>query len=480
MPRDLRYDVLPHRAGLRDRLRAIGADPRLVLGATIAVLLVVVPAAIAVGLVLAGTFGDNGGALAVLTMLFLGGLWTLGSLLREGAKGSALTRFARVNRLDFVEASAMPGYAGSLFADDSRIVSQSVRTRERPFVEVGDTFLITAPKARYNPTLGRVQAGAPNQPELFLRGQLSRHVARQQIALDPALQERLSDFAGDHVVEVAADEVTVAGSKRLDADGAGRVEEAFALIDAVVAQVEAHAATWPATPSTTLEGGDRAGSAVGVVAPRRAWRPMKVIGAALVTLVVVPLGFAFVMSILDNTTRSRGVAILAVNLFIAGSGAAMALVLRRASGSGDAKPRPRWRSWLFGIVGAVAFVALGAVAIDLDQPEAVSDDDLASAADCGADDPWCQEDVSARVWAEGNGLTRVGEFDWQGCYLETAVERSACPVRVACPDGYADLWTALRGQPLEVVGASAKRDQRPLARTTEEVQALVAQRCGAA
>ena len=213
MPRDLRYDVLHHRAGLRDRLRAIGADPRLVLGGTIAVLLVVVPAAITVGLVLAGTFGDDGGALAVLAMLFLAGLWTLGSLLREGAKGSALTRFARVNKLDVVEASAMPVYAGSLFADGSRIISQSVRTRERPFVEVGDTFLITAPKARYNPALGRVQAGAPNQPELFLRGQLSRQVPRQQIALDPALQQRLSDFAGDHVVEVAADEVTVAGSQ---------------------------------------------------------------------------------------------------------------------------------------------------------------------------------------------------------------------------------------------------------------------------
>ena len=112
MPRDLRYDVLHHRAGLRERFRVIGADPRLVLGGTIAVLLVVVPAAITVGLVLAGTFGDDGGALAVLAMLFLGGLWTLGSLLREGAKGSALTRFARVNKLDVVEASAMPVYAG--------------------------------------------------------------------------------------------------------------------------------------------------------------------------------------------------------------------------------------------------------------------------------------------------------------------------------------------------------------------------------
>ena len=204
---------------------------------------------------------------------------------------------------------------------------------------------------------------------------------------------------------------------------------------------------------------------------------MKVVGALLLFLFVVPFSFAFVMSILDNYTRSKGIVIVVVNLLILVCGAVMAWMLRRASGGRDAGSVPRWRSWLFGLVGAVAFVTLGVVAINGDRPEPVSDDDLASAAECGADNPWCQEDVSTRVWGESHGLNRVGEFDWQGCYLETAVERSACPVRVACPDGYADLWTALRGQPLEVVGASAMRDQRPLARTTEEVTALVEERC---
>ena len=231
-------------------MAGVGSDPRLVMGSTIAVLLLLGAAVFGIT-VATGGLGDEGGAkLLVVGFLVAAGFAVLAGALRDGGRRSALARFAHDNDLHLIGSVAAPDYTGSLFADGSHVVHQSVRTRLRPLREVGDRYRYRA-GGRYDPTTGGVQVAPPRTPQLFLRGQLSGRVdVPGAVAPGGALPFRIAALAGDHVVEVAGDEVTVLGSRPLAPHEPGRLQQAFALLDELVAWADAaHGST--VTPSST-------------------------------------------------------------------------------------------------------------------------------------------------------------------------------------------------------------------------------------
>ena len=266
---------------------------------TLGVLLVIVPLSALIGPVATGNATDAGG-LAVLAMCVGGGVYALFDVLRQSGGGGALDAFARANDLVLIRGSLVPHYDGSLFADESHAVDQSVRTKDELFVEVGDRFSTTAPA-------GSVQ---PNRPQLFLRARLAGPTTRDPRELvTPALHEALSRFAGAYTLEVSGDELTVFGTDGLEVERRGRVQEAFALIDELAARLndaivptQQHGAV-EAAPASALSGftvpvatrpAPRQGS------PRR---PGTIVVWTLALVIGVAVVIAIIMSILDDHLR---------------------------------------------------------------------------------------------------------------------------------------------------------------------------------
>jgi hypothetical protein len=180
----------------------------------------------------------------------------------------------------------VPDYAGSHFADESHVVNHSVRTKRIEFVEVGDRFPTGPPPRTYE----------PHRPQLFLRARLPGPVTCDPVeaGLVPRqLDEALAGFAGPYLLEVSGDELTVFGSRGLEAERAGRVEEAFALTDELVAHVGARAIPTPreSDPPSSEE-------SLPVGSGTRG--PLLVVGWTLALLIGVPLAIAVVMSTLDD------------------------------------------------------------------------------------------------------------------------------------------------------------------------------------
>ena len=160
--RDLDFTPLTRRTGFTARLRAAIATPRMVIAGTVGMLLVVVPAGVLVGLVATGNASDVGG-LVLLAMLLAGGVYVMVDILMQSGGASALRDFAGANDLVLVDSTLAPHYGGSLFADESHAVGQSVRTQGEPFVEVGERF----------PTAVPAGSRRPSRPQLFLQSRLS-------------------------------------------------------------------------------------------------------------------------------------------------------------------------------------------------------------------------------------------------------------------------------------------------------------------
>jgi hypothetical protein len=478
VPGGLRYDALQRRASLRERMSGVSSDPRLVMGSTIAVLLLLGAAVFGTTLATGGLSDEGGAKLLVVCFLVAAGLAVLASALRDGGRRSVLARFAQDNDLHLIGSVAAPDYGGSLFADGSHVVHQSVRTRLRPLREVGDRYRYRA-GGRYNPTTGGVQVAPPRTPQLFLRGQLSARVAVSgTVTPDGGLPFRIAALAGDHVVEVAGDEVTLFGSRPLAPHEPGRLQQAFALLDELVAWADAaHAST--VTPSYGMDA-----TPADEPLPRRGWRPATTVAATLLLIVLAPLGFVALGSILDSLSGSTAAANGALVVFAGLVSWLVVILLRRASGTGSDTGTPaqrRWRTTAIGAGTVAVVVALVVVASQVQDGGIIGAGAEKKPGACYADDPWsCPLQVSTQSWVDGHALLQLGTPDWQRCDLGAGdLQGTTCRVRVDCPDGGADLLLRYDDEPLGVVGASATRGSRgqTLVNTDDEVAQLVTEQC---
>ncbi|GAB2463145.1 hypothetical protein GCM10027063_00490 [Promicromonospora xylanilytica] len=468
--RHLDYSRLSGHVGLGDRLRTVGTSSLAVMGATLGVLLVVVPGIVLAALIATGSATDVG-ALVFLGMLLACGLWVVGSTLHKAGSDGAFGVFARANGLVLVRATAAPHYAGSQFADGSHIVHQSARTRTSSFVEVGDRFRIQAPVAVPSP-LG-VSVTRTNRPEMFLRARLAGPASREPHEgelITPELHERLTALAGPYTVEVSGDELTLFGSRPLETGTPGRVAEAFALAEELVACADAVLVTEPRPSGLGAryeeDVPDRPSPywSPGQARKRRQRGPLWVVGLTLAFLVGVTLLIAITMSVIDDHLPGDQLAArLAVTVLVAATLWLAALLVRgmttrqESEKDGATAARPRSGRLVLAAVAIVAVIAGAAWSMSRTDGEATSADpdaDKSTAADCLADDPWCQWDVSLREWAAGQDLARVGDLDWNGCNV-TGPEQATCPVRVECDEGVADLVAAFEGTPYEVAGVRA-------------------------
>lgn len=278
----------------------------MVVAGSVGLLLVVVPAAVLVGLVATGNATDVGG-LMVLGMCLAGGGYVLFDVLTTSGGSSALQDFAAANDLVLLGSDVVPHYGGSLFADESHALHQSVRTHGDRFVEVGERFPTTAPD----------RSRKVNRPQLFLRSRLAGRAAGDpREIVTPALHERLVRLAGEYALEVSDDELTVFGSDGLDVQRPGRVQEAFSLVDELTARADAELVpTAPEQPSS--------GFTVPMTKrpePRRGRHrsPLAIAGLTLALVGGGALAIAVVMSILDDQLEGdRGTARLVVGLVVA-------------------------------------------------------------------------------------------------------------------------------------------------------------------
>jgi len=312
---DLDYASLTRRGGVRGRLRAASTNNYLVMGGTMGALLVLVTTVVLIGLLATSNATDVGG-LVVLAMCFGGGVYVLIGVLREGGRANAFGAFATANDLTLVRGSRVPHYAGSLFADESHAVHQSVRTKVDDFLEVGERFPTTSPGS----------SRQPNRTELFLRARLTGQATRaphEHELIDPELHEALSRFAGPYAIEMSGDELTVFGSHELDVVRPGRVKEAFTLINELVNRANATlvASPRPAGPSTVTR---PTPSGIPIPPPTRPQattvaprRPLTVIGWTLTLLIGGPILIAIIMSALDDhLPRTDTAARVVVSLMI--------------------------------------------------------------------------------------------------------------------------------------------------------------------
>lgn len=321
---DLDYSPLTRRPGLGARLRAVTGDTRLTIGATLAVLLAVVPTVILVALLATVDDVDSGG-IWVLGLLIAAGLWVSVDVLRQAGGTDALRDFAEVNDLLALGATTAPQYAGSLFASGLRRIDQGVRTTEAHFVEVGDSFPTRAPQ----------HARAVHRPELYLRARLSGPTPHHVLGADlvaPELHERLTDLAGPYSVEVSGVELTVFGARALEIDDPDRIQEALSLALALAAVAETHVGTPPAPSGPTPSG-------IPIPTPERTTtepastrgrHPVAVVAAILGLLVLGSLAFAVVLSILDDGLLGNpGAAQVVVAVVVSATLAVVAWVIRR-------------------------------------------------------------------------------------------------------------------------------------------------------
>lgn len=324
--RSLDYRPLTDSVGLRGRLRTVAGDNLLVIGMTVGVLLVAGALAVFLVQLISGQIGGFGWF--CIGFLFPCGVWVMVSGLLQAGKGGSVAAFAQANDLELTRSTMATTYAGSLFADGSHLVRQSVRTPGETFVEVGDRWPATPPKVGMSGITGTVQA-EPHTAQLFMRVRLNERVrpgTRASEIVTPALDEELRRFAGDYTVEVAGQELTVFGSRELEATRPDRMEQAIGLAERLAAH---HAG---------LVGSEGEATTSGIPIPQLAevrtpgGRPMgalKAIGLVLALVVVGALVIAVVMSVLDDGLRGqKGLAEVVVLIVIAVLLAAVAGLVR--------------------------------------------------------------------------------------------------------------------------------------------------------
>lgn len=327
MTRTFDYSALSRAGGLGARLRALAGSPMLLVGATVVVLLVLATGAGLVGVLVLDPDPD-GGMLAFLGLFFVAGLVAFVDVLRKTGGSAGLEAFAAANGLALTRSLTVRHYGAHAFRSGSRIVRESVRTREPRFVEVGDAWPMGPLRLSTSAATG-VSASDQRSSEAFVRVKLSGPVRRQVVHdgrgepltqddpaepfLTPAMDRDLRDFAGPYVLEATGTELTLIGARPLHPDRRERLQRAFVLADALASRAEAllvDPATAPAAASWSAETSPPGGRPT---SGPRTRRPLAVIGATVALLVVVPVAFAVVMSMIDGQLQgNRPLALLVV------------------------------------------------------------------------------------------------------------------------------------------------------------------------
>lgn len=348
--RDLDYSALGRGRGIGARMRALAGDPLMLMGTTVVVLLVLVPAVALVAILASGAPRD-GGMLAFLGMLLAGGIYGLVDVWRKTTTSGGVEAFAEANRLDVIRSLEARDYGAHRFRTGSRIVQESMRTRQARFIEIGDAWPMTPVRLGISASAG-VSARDHRSPEVFLRARLSGPVraplvhdgregpdgspgqdgvlptasqeapfadppgdaapARPDGAdrpfITPAMDRDLRAFAGPYTLEITGQELVLCGSRPLDASRAGRVREAVILVDALASRSEALLLDGePGAPRTAATWSSAIGQHGAAPPMGRRRHPLVVVLMVLAMLIVIPLGLAVVMSSIDHLLLGREV-----------------------------------------------------------------------------------------------------------------------------------------------------------------------------
>jgi len=471
--RNLDYRPLTRRVGLRARLAALAGNPLMVMGTTLGALLAGVPV-IVVAVQLA-TGGLEGFGWFCLFFLLPCGLWVLADALGKSGQDGRLGAFARANRLELVQGVSATHYSGSLFADGSHVVRQSVRTPGHSFVEVGERWPVTTPRISTNPATG-VMTAAGRTPEVFLRARLAGRVgddASVETMVTPELDDALRRFAGAYRVEATGRELTLFGTGRLDAAEPGRMEEAFELADRLVEAANTHLVSG-SIEKPTLSGVRIPDRDDGKAPQRRAMGPLKVVGLTLALMVIGPLLIAAVMSVADDGLRgNEGAARLVVGLVVVASLVVVGWVVGLIT-KPQGRPRPL-RSVLIGVAVVAGTIGILAWAIAHDDDGNTSPE--AAATSCADDDYWCRQEQRTAAfdsWARGNALRRLAPS--MGCVDETS-SRTTCVVTATCPHGRGVSFDAVFAKDDAVVGVRRSFRRESLAVSRPAVARFVDRLC---
>ncbi|WP_299051896.1 hypothetical protein [uncultured Nocardioides sp.] len=323
---DLDYRPVERGLGLGGRLRAIARNPRFVIGGTVCVLVLVIPA-VALVVMVWGGHTEDGGLLFFLGLLVAGGLYAVVDVLRQAGGPGRLEQFAEVNGLRHLSGAVATHYLGSRFADGSHVVDAAVRSETTStVVEVGDLFPVTSLRSTQE------HRSRTAYLRVVVPGALPVGPAAARTIVDPGLEKELVALLGPVAVEVGWREVTVYAARGLDPTGKGRLREALRLAERVAASASA-----VAVPAGFAA--QRGPSGVAIPAPGapeapagRRLHPVLLVLGTLATLVVLPLLFAVVMSSLEPIIRgNRGVATLVVGAAVVVLLAVVSLLVRLAS-----------------------------------------------------------------------------------------------------------------------------------------------------
>ncbi|MCH1867329.1 hypothetical protein [Nocardioides sp. CFH 31398] len=309
---DLDYRPVERGAGLGERLRAVGRSPRLVIGGTVSVLTLAVPAVALVVMVARG-HTEDGGLLFFLGLVAAGGLYAIADVLRQAGGPGGLERFAEVNGLRHLSGSVATHYRGSRFADGSHVVESAVRLDGDTLVEVGDLFPVTPLR------MGESARVATAYLRVVVDGALpvgAADVARRVV--DAVAEKELTALFGPVAVEVGWREVTVYGTRGLRPREKGRLRSALVLAERIgVAATDAADRSGPAA-RRTRSGISIPEPARKAAAGGRRLHPAVLVLGTLAALIVLPLLFAVVMSSLEPVTRGNGlVAAVVVGVMVA-------------------------------------------------------------------------------------------------------------------------------------------------------------------
>lgn len=272
------------RVRLRDRWRVLGGSGRLLVAVSAAAVMALGCGLLLAALAVTGGLGDDVAFTVVASVIPVLCLLVVADGLHQAGTGAALRSFARANGLLLVETAHPDEYAAPPLRSGDHVVQHAVRLPGGSSLvelrEIGDRF----------PVGGPIGADAQRTPMAYLRVRLAGRVPRRPELAD-ALVQALREWAGDHEVDLHLGELTVLGTRPLEAQLEGRVATGLALLDELVAVTEV----------VPLHRGD--GPAPGLPDPEPVRRRSPV--AVVLVTVALFVGLVAGITVLGNLTQDE-------------------------------------------------------------------------------------------------------------------------------------------------------------------------------